>query len=99
MAPALRAYVASETMISIVINAVLSALPWLPRNLPLRALLAAIGGVTLFASLGTLLIAAIAPDPLAMSAVWPMKILYGALVALIVTPLALCVTLGEEEKQ
>jgi hypothetical protein len=74
-------------------------LSWLPRNLPLRALLAAVGGVLLFASLGTLLLAALAPDPLPMASVWPMKIVYGALVAVIVTPLALCVTLGEEDRK
>jgi hypothetical protein len=158
MAPALRAYVVKETAISIVINALLSALfvglmfggrsqvphwgagnlafdfvpqtfmislmsvlvpsaiarkrrragavmgcapvlAFLPRNLPLRALLAALAGLALFASIGTLLLGALAPDPLPISVVWPMKILYGALVAAIVTPLALCVALGEEESE
>jgi hypothetical protein len=156
MSPALRAYVVKETAISILINAVLSALfvwlmfggrsqvavwgagnlafdfvpqtfmislmsvlvpsaltrkrrragaiescepvlPSLPRNLALRALLLAIVASLVLATAAALLLAAVSPAPLAMSAVWPLKIVYGALVAVIVTPIGLCVALGEEE--
>src|SRR3954464_14008976 len=47
-------------------------LPWLPRNLFLRALLVAIAATILFASAATLLLAALASGPLPLSAIWPM---------------------------
>jgi hypothetical protein len=71
-------------------------LSWLPRNLLLRALLVAVAATILFSSAATLLLTALASGPLPLAAIWPMKIAYGALVAIIVTPIALCVALGEE---
>jgi hypothetical protein len=156
MAPSTRAYLVKETLISIAINSVLSALfvwlvfgraqivpvsgagglsldflpqtfmislmsvlvpslltrkrrragavegcepvlPWLPRNLPLRALLIAVMATILFSGAATLLLNAVVEDSLTMASVWPMKIAYGALIAVIVTPIGLCVTLGEKQ--
>ena len=70
-------------------------LSWLPRNLLLRALLAAVAATALFGAAAALLLLALAPAQLSMAAVWPMKIAYGAALALVVTPLGLCAALGE----
>ena len=71
-------------------------LPWLPRNLFLRALSVAVVSTILFSSAGALLLDAAASEPVPIAIVAAFKTAYGALVAIIVTPLALCVALGED---
>ena len=61
----------------------------LPRNLLLRALLVAVLATFALGGVATLVLAISEPDPLAFAAVLPLKIFYGALVASVVTPLAL----------
>jgi hypothetical protein len=61
----------------------------LPRNLLLRALLMALAATILLGGTATALLAAIRVGPLTFGAVLPLKIVYGALVALAVTPPAL----------
>lgn len=61
----------------------------LPRNLLVRALLMALVATVVLGGVATVLLAAIRVGPLAFAAVLPLKIIYGALVALAVTPPAL----------
>lgn len=61
----------------------------LPRNLLARALLMALLATVSLGGAATVLLAAFWPGPLAFASVLPLKIAYGALVALAVTPLAL----------
>ncbi|HTU12093.1 MAG TPA: hypothetical protein VMG08_14475 [Allosphingosinicella sp.] len=61
----------------------------LPRNLLVRALLVAVLATLALGGAATLLLATNWPGPLTFAAVLPLKIVYGALVASVVTPLAL----------
>jgi hypothetical protein len=71
------------------------ARPRLPRNLLLRALLMALAAMILLGGTATALLAAAWSGPLNFGAVLPLKIGYGALVALAVTPPALRAALGD----
>jgi hypothetical protein len=71
-------------------------LPWLPRNVILRAVSIAIAATLVFSSAGAFTLAAAIPGPVPILTVAAFKIAYGALVAVIVTPLGLCIALGEE---
>lgn len=61
----------------------------LPASLIVRALLVAIVATLLLGGAATAMLAATWSGPLTFGAVLPLKIIYGALVALAVTPLAL----------
>lgn len=70
--------------------------PRLPRNVAMRSLLLAVVGMTILAGLAT---AALALSGMGRMDFWPLaaiKVLYGALVALIVTPIALRAALRDE---
>lgn len=69
--------------------------PWLPRNLLLRALFAAVGSAVLLGGAATTLLAAAWTGPLGFPAVLALKISYGAFVALLVTPPALRAALSD----
>jgi len=70
----------------------------LPRNLAIRALLAAAIATLLLGGTATALLAALWSAPLGFATVLPLKILYGALVALLVTPPALRAALFDRRK-
>jgi hypothetical protein len=61
----------------------------LPGNLLVRALLVALAATILLGGAATALLAAASSGPLTFATVLPLKIAYGAFVALAVTPLAL----------
>jgi hypothetical protein len=69
----------------------------LPRNLLIRALVAASVSTVLLGGLAIAVLAAIWSGPISFAAVLPLKILYGAAVALLVTPAALRMALSDHE--
>ena len=68
----------------------------LPRNLPVRALLAAAGATLLLGGAATAVLAVSWTGPLGFAAVLSLKVAYGAIVALLVTPPALRAALRDE---
>jgi hypothetical protein len=69
----------------------------LPRNLLIRALVAASVATVLLGGVAIAVLAATWSGALSFAAVLPLKIIYGAAVALLVTPLALRAALSDPE--
>lgn len=67
----------------------------LPRNLWLRSLLLAVAATVLIAGTMIALLAALWSGPIAYGDLFLLKVLYGGVVALLVTPIALVATLAD----
>ena len=70
-------------------------LPWLPRSLLVRSILIALAALPILAGPAMLLLWSVQHAPVTIWVVLVLKIAYGALVAAVVTPLAVRAVLGE----